>query len=151
MPSERSDGPILFITVSLFMVTVNNFKTVSGNCTTCAVTLSYAIWQVRVIYRRLLALEYWTRDPSCLVYNGYWVFSGNKAAGAWCWPPPSPSAVLRMGRSYTSVSPLWLSSHVVGDLYLYLYLYLLINGHYILEHTDELTPPRFWLSLSVLY
>jgi hypothetical protein len=25
--------------------------------------------------------------PSSLLYNGYRVFPGGKAAGAWCWPP----------------------------------------------------------------
>ena len=27
--------------------------------------------------------------PPRLLYNGYWVFPGVKAAGAWCWPPTS--------------------------------------------------------------
>ena len=26
-------------------------------------------------------------DPPSLLYNGYPVFPGDKAAGAWCWPP----------------------------------------------------------------
>ena len=34
--------------------------------------------------------------------------------------PPLPSGVLRMGKSYTSASPLRLPSHVVVDPYLYL-------------------------------
>ena len=87
--------------------------------------------------------------PPSLLYNGYWVFSENKVAGAWFWQPSPPSAVVQMGRSYTSASPLWLPSHVVGGP---LPLPLpLTNGHYILEHTDKLTTPRFWLSLSILF
>jgi hypothetical protein len=27
------------------------------------------------------------RGPPSLLYNGYQVFRGGKAAGAWCWPP----------------------------------------------------------------
>jgi hypothetical protein len=27
------------------------------------------------------------RGPPSLLYNGYRVFPGVKAAGAWCWPP----------------------------------------------------------------
>jgi hypothetical protein len=30
--------------------------------------------------------------PPSLLYNGYRVFPGGKAAGAWCWPP-TPSSV----------------------------------------------------------
>ena len=30
--------------------------------------------------------------PPSLLYNGYWVFPGGKAAGAWRWPPTPSSA-----------------------------------------------------------
>ena len=36
------------------------------------------------------------RGPPSLLYNGYCVFPGGKAAGAWSWPPPSPLLVPRL-------------------------------------------------------
>jgi hypothetical protein len=33
--------------------------------------------------------------PRSLLYNGYRVFPGGKAAGAWCWPPTPSSAEVK--------------------------------------------------------
>jgi hypothetical protein len=53
--------------------------------------------------------------PPALLYNGYQVFPGGKAAGAWCWPS---SAEVTKGYSYTSIHPLGQFIPVARLLYL---------------------------------
>jgi hypothetical protein len=47
-------------------------------------------------------------DGSCslpsLLYTGYRVLTGVKAAGAWRWPPTPPSAEIKEEKSYTSLA-----------------------------------------------
>jgi len=48
--------------------------------------------------------------PPILLYNGYRVFPGDKAAGAWPWPPSPSTAVVkeRVGQHlYSSFGSLW--------------------------------------------
>jgi len=52
--------------------------------------------------------------PPSLLYIGYRVFSGVKAAGAWRWPPTPPSAEVK-GRVYTSTPPLGLRGLFWGE------------------------------------
>ena len=54
----------------------------------------------------------WAWGPLCLLYNGYQVFPGVKATGAWILPPLS-SARLWMGWNYTSAFPLCLHRHLI--------------------------------------
>jgi len=44
--------------------------------------------------------------PTSLLYNGYRVFPGGKAAGAWRWPPtPHLAPMLKKEQGYTSTPP----------------------------------------------
>jgi hypothetical protein len=54
--------------------------------------------------------------PPSLLYNGYRVFSGGKAAGAWCYHPPHIAPRLKKEQSYTSVPPLGLRGLLQGEL-----------------------------------
>jgi len=56
--------------------------------------------------------------PPSLLYNGYRVFPGGKAAGAWRWPP-TPHLALRLKKEYisTSTPPLGLRGLFQGELY----------------------------------
>jgi hypothetical protein len=47
-----------------------------------------------------------SQGPPSLLYNGYRVFPGGKAAGTWCLPPTPCSAEVENEYSYTSTSPL---------------------------------------------
>jgi hypothetical protein len=57
-------------------------------------------------------------------YNGYQVFIGVKAAGAWRWPPtPNLAPRLKKEYSHTSTPPLSLRSLLYGEIYFYHNLY----------------------------
>ena len=43
-------------------------------------------------------------DPPSLLYNGYRVFPGGKAAGAWRWPP---TPIERRGQGGIPLLPIW--------------------------------------------
>ena len=59
--------------------------------------------------------------PPSLLYNGYRVFPGDKAAGgAVLTTHPHLSAEVTKGYSYTSTHPLGLRGLLQGELYLYL-------------------------------
>jgi hypothetical protein len=71
--------------------------------------------------------------PPSLLYNGYRVFPGGKAVGAWCWPPTPSSTGIKKGYSYTSIHPLGLFGPVTGLLYFfidvyYIYIYIYTEG-----------------------
>jgi hypothetical protein len=53
-------------------------------------------------------------DPPSLLCNGYRVFHGDKAAGAWCWPPTSSSAEVKERVELYLYSPSGLSWPVIG-------------------------------------
>ena len=54
-------------------------------------------------------------DPPSLLYNGYRVFPGGKAAGTWLWPPtPNLAPRLRKEQSYCSTPPSGPSWGVIG-------------------------------------
>ena len=66
-----------------------------------------------------------TLGPPSLLYNGYRVFPGGKAAGAWSWPPTP--FYLRGWRKSTAIHllPLWAlvaCSRVTFTFYVYIYL-----------------------------
>jgi hypothetical protein len=62
--------------------------------------------------------------PPSLLYNGYRNFSGDKAAGAWCWPPTPSSTEVMKEYSYTSTLPLGLRGLLQGELYLICLMYV---------------------------
>jgi hypothetical protein len=45
--------------------------------------------------------------PPSLLYNGYWVFTGGKTAGAWRWPPTPSRAEVKERVVLYPYSPLW--------------------------------------------
>jgi len=49
-----------------------------------------------------------TGPEAHLLYNGYCVFPGGKAAGAWLYHPPHPGLRLKKEYSYTYTPPLGL-------------------------------------------
>ena len=55
--------------------------------------------------------------PPSLLYNGYWVFPGGKAAGVCVDQPPHLAPRLKKEWSYTSTPPLDLHGHFQGELY----------------------------------
>jgi hypothetical protein len=83
-----------------------------------------------------------------LLYNGYRVFPGGKAARAWRWPPPSSSAEVkeRVGLYlYSPSGPLW---HVLGwDFVLYSSTTTLITRYRIIlglaSHQPKLSCPSY--------
>ena len=70
--------------------------------------------------------------PPSLLYNGYRVFTGGKAAGAWPEPPTTSTAdvkervVITLLPSGTSWPVLW---WIYLYLYIYFYLYLHLHTH----------------------
>jgi len=55
--------------------------------------------------------------PPSLLYNGYWLFPGGKAAGAWRWPPTLHLVPrLRKGYGYISTCTLGLRGLLKGVL-----------------------------------
>jgi hypothetical protein len=59
--------------------------------------------------------------PPSLLYNGYRVFPGGKAAGAWCQPPTPFSSKVPRPRQCTAIPlPPRAFESVTGYLYLYL-------------------------------
>jgi hypothetical protein len=73
-----------------------------------------------------------SRCPPSRLYNGYRVIPGDKAAGAWCWPPTPSSAEVTKG--YTSIHPLGQFRPVTGVLYL-IYNAIFIALMYIFSPT----------------
>jgi hypothetical protein len=61
--------------------------------------------------------------PPSLLYNGYRIFPGGKAAGAWRWPPPRSSAEVKERVELYLFSPSGPSWPVLGWTYLYLFTY----------------------------
>jgi hypothetical protein len=102
---------------------------------------------------------FWTRSDRCwgpplLLYNGYRIFPGGNAAGAWRWPPtPSNAQVKKRNTAYTSTPPLCLRGLLKGEIYLYLYLYLhfylYLYLHLYLYLYLYLT--LSWIQLFILY
>jgi hypothetical protein len=60
-----------------------------------------------------MILFYVNRDPPCLLYNGFWDYLGGKQEHGTHHSPPS-STGLQMGWSCSSVSSLYLHSHIMG-------------------------------------
>ena len=73
--------------------------------------------------------------PPSLLYNGYLVFPGGKAAGAWCWPP-TPSKCRgheRVGLYlYSPSGPSW---PVIGRTFTFTFIYMAL--YYPSQHKQQ--------------
>jgi len=79
--------------------------------------------------------------PPSLLYNGYRVFTGDKATRAWLWPPtPSNTDVKEEVELY--ISALGLRGLLYGEIYLYLYTTHFV--HLIISDPDYDTPYGNW-------
>jgi hypothetical protein len=68
--------------------------------------------------------------PPSLLYNGYRVFPGGKAVGAWCWPP-TPLLAPRSRKSRAIPQPpLWAFGSVTG--YFYLCSFVSLSGFIVM-------------------